>query len=67
MNPTPSISIDKAATMLAVTPEELTALCDQDTGKKYHHRTIFSNRLRFFPADIIRIRKQLKQPLKPIK
>lgn len=59
MNPTPSISIDKAATMLNLTPTELTQLCDQDTGQKYHHRTIFSNRIRFFEPDIKKIRQQL--------
>ncbi len=57
--PLPSISIDKAATLLAVSTAELTALCDQDVGHKYHHRTIFSNRIRFFEPDIKKIRKQL--------
>ena len=57
MKPQTSISIDRATAMLGITPEELTAICDQDTGQRYHHRTIYSNRIRFFGADINRIRK----------
>ena len=58
-----SISIEKAAVMLGITPEELTAFCDRDHGQRYHHRTIYSGRIRFFAADIIRITKQLTQPV----
>jgi hypothetical protein len=56
---TGSISIEKAAAMLGITPEELTEFCDQDTAQRYHHRTIYSNRIRFFEADVKKIRKQL--------
>ena len=58
-SPQATISLDKAAEMLNMTPEELTELCDQDTGFKFHHRTIFSSQIRFRKNDIIRIRKML--------
>jgi len=59
MKPTASISIEKAAERLAITPEKLTTLCDQDTGNRFHHRTIYSNRLRFFESDINKLIKHL--------
>jgi len=57
--PQATISLEKASELLNMTPEELTALCDEDTGFKFHHRTIFSSRIRFRKNDIIRIRKML--------
>ena len=63
-NPQPSISIDKAAAMLAITPEELTSFCDQDTGQRFHHRTIYTDKIRFFEPDIKKIRKHLTQTIK---
>ena len=54
-----SISVDKASAILGMTPEALTALCDQDPGQKYHHRTIYTNRIRFFEPDLKRIKKRV--------
>lgn len=62
--PQASISLEKAAGQLGLTPEELTAICEKDTGQKYHHRTIFTNRIRFFKWNIRMIRKQLIASIK---
>lgn len=57
--PQATISLETAAGQLGLTPEELTAICEKDTGQKYHHRTIFTNRIRFFKWNIRMIRRQL--------
>jgi AraC-like DNA-binding protein len=62
--PQASISIEKAAEMLNITPEELERFCQQDTGQQFHHLTIFSKKIRFWNRDIIRIRKHLS--IKPL-
>ena len=57
MTQLPSISIDKAAELLNVNTDTLTAFCEQDTVHRYHHRTVFTNRIRFFSGDICRLKK----------
>lgn len=62
--PQASISIDQASIMLNMKPEELTAFCNEDTEERYHHRTIFTKRIRFFAADIFRIKTKLLRQAK---
>ena len=56
----PSISIEKASAMLNISPAELTSFCNSDTQHRYHHhRTIYTNRIRFFEHDLSKIRNQM--------
>jgi hypothetical protein len=56
-----SISLDIAAEILGILPEELQLFCDQDTEYRYHHQTIFSKRVRLFPVNLKAIRKKLEK------
>ena len=64
--PQASISLEKAAGQLGLTQEELTVICEKDTGQKYHHRTIFTNRIRFFKKELRRIRGMLDRGNVPL-
>ena len=57
--PQASISLERAAAQIGISMEELERFCQQDTGQRFHHRTIYSGRIRFRDRDILRIRKQL--------
>lgn len=60
----PSVSLDSAIAILGITARELQLFCENDTECRYHHRSIFSNHVRFYPANIKVIQKLLdKHPI----
>lgn len=61
-----SISLDSAAGILGITTDELQLFCKNDTECRYHHKTIYSNSIRFYPVNL-KIIKRLIDKQAPAK
>jgi len=57
----PTVSIESAAETLGISTEVLQQFCENDKNCKYHHKTIFSSSIRFFPVNLKIIKSLLDQ------
>jgi len=53
----PSVSLDSVVAILGITAQELQLFCENDIDCRYHHKTIYSNSIRFYPVNLKLIKR----------